>query len=277
MNEFPDVSEFYVNASLYTEFDINQTNKQLVFDTVYYMNPIDCYCIECSANSVFKPEANRIKVQGLYGFSSASESFQDAGINPLTTSLIIQKTFSCSRNSLHKLHFFIQINNGKISKVGQTPALADIAEQEIRKFKKILGASQYQEFSKAIGLYTHGVGVGSFVYLRRIIENFIIKPAYDKACETSTWDDTLYQKSRVKDKIDLLKDELPTFLVDNPIIYSIISKGIHELTENECKQYFSVLKTCLEFVLTDLEAKRETEKKRKEMQETLGKIAGEIK
>ena len=77
------------------------------------------------------------------------------------------------------------------------------------------------------------------------------------------WDENEYQKSRVKEKIELLKTDLPEFLVKNPVIYSIISKGIHELTENECREYFPVLKTCLEFVLTDLEAKRETEQKRK--------------
>jgi hypothetical protein len=274
--ELPEIAEFYVNSSLYTEYKAEEEDKENIFNTVFNMNPIDCYCIDCSANSVFKPYDNRLR-SDKGGFNFPITYFNEWNINLSLTETVLQKEYTCSRNPQHKLIFFLQLKNGKISKIGQSPALADISEQEIRKYKKILGDSNYHEFSKAIGLFAHGVGVGSFVYLRRIIENFIIKPAYEKSKIKPGWNESTYQKSRVKEKIELLNHELPEFLVNNAVIYSIISKGIHELTENECKEYFPVIKTCLEFVLTDLEAKRETELKRKEMQTTLGKIAGEIK
>jgi hypothetical protein len=154
---------------------------------------------------------------------------------------------------------------------------ADIAEHKIRKYRKVLGDSYYREFSKAVGLFSHGVGVGSFVYLRRIIENFIVKPAYDLAKAKTGWDEVAYQKSRVKERIRLLKNELPEFLSQNPHIYSVLSKGIHELTEDECKEYFPVLKDCIELVLTEIVAKKQIEQKRKDVEAKLGLISGAIK
>ena len=275
--ELPDFNEFYVSTALYSEYDVKQEEQEEVFKIVFNTIPIDCYCIDCSANSVFTPEDNRPQRNQSRGISFPVTNSNEWNVNLVTIYSIYQKEYTCSRNPKHKIIFFLQLKNGKLSKIGQAPALADIAEQDIRKYKKILGDNHYHEFSKAIGLFAHGVGVGSFVYLRRIIENFVIKPAYESGKARADWDDNKYQNSRVKEKIELLKTELPDFLVSNPIIYSIISKGIHELTENECREFFPVLKTCLEFVLTDLEAKRETDQKRRDMQTTLSKIAGQIK
>lgn len=276
-NELPDLNEFYVSSALYTEYDVKQEEKDAVFKTVFNIMPIDCYCIDCSANSVFTPEDNRPQRNQGRGITFPVTNSNEWNVNLITIYSIYQKEYTCSRNPNHKIIFFLQLKNGKLSKIGQAPALADIAEQDIRKYKKVLGDNHYHEFSKAIGLFTHGVGVGSFVYLRRIIENFVIKPAYEARKARADWDDNEYQKSRVKEKIELLKSELPEFLVINPLLYSIMSKGIHELTENECREFFPILKTCLEFVLTDLEAKRETDQKRRDMQATLSKIAGQIK
>ena len=38
------------------------------------------------------------------------------------------------------------------------------------------------------------------------------------------------------EKIVMLRTELPQFLVDNREWYGLVSKGIHELTEEECKE-----------------------------------------
>lgn len=279
--DIPKIEDFYVNASLYTSFKVTDSDedREKVMELLFTTNSLDCFCVDCNLQSVFQSVNNRPnKSSGAGGHFHFPITHQKEWSFSLTDGNdVFEKEFICSRNFAHKSSYFIQVKNGLLQKIGQYPALAEIAEQDIKKFKKILGNETYLEFSKAIGLYTHGVGVGAFVYLRRIIENFIISPAYAVAKTKTGWDEEKYQKGRVKEKIDLLKPELPEFLVNNTIIYSIISKGIHELKEEECKKYFPTLKTCLEFVLTDLEAKRETDAKRKEMEITLGKIAGDIK
>ena len=276
-NVLPKISDYYVNNSLYTEFDISQNDKEEVFNLLFNMDSIDCYCIDCLSDSVFRAEDNKPqKNSPMHAHSYPIYNFKEWQVNFLTDQNVYKKEYHCSRNINHKLVFFSQIKNGKISKIGQSPALAVIVEQNIKSYKKVLGEEQYQEFSRAVGLYTHGIGVGSFVYLRRIIENFIVAPVYNEYKTKEGWDDSIYQKARFKEKIDLLKNDLPTFLVENSIIYSIISKGIHQLKENECKELFPVLKNCIEYVLTDLESKRQSENKRKELENSLGKIAGQM-
>lgn len=262
--KMPSISEFYVNTALYTVFETKDAEGiSAARGIIFTSDTIDCFCIECSTHSVFKPSNNIPK-----SAPSQQGGREYLGGQPS----IYQKEFNCSRNPSHQLNFFIKWKDGLLSKVGQTPALADIAEQDVKKYRNILGETFYNELSKAVGLYAHGIGVGAFVYLRRIIENFIITPAYEEANKSPQWDDKIYQKSRIGEKITLLKDHLPDFLVQNKSIYGIISKGLHELTEEECKEYFPTLKTCLEFILTELATKKETEQKKREMQLALATI-----
>ena len=58
-------------------------------------------------------------------------------------------------------------------KIGQYPSLADIANDESRTYRSVLDETDGAELHRVIGLAAHGVGVGSFVYLRRILERLI--------------------------------------------------------------------------------------------------------
>ena len=52
--------------------------------------------------------------------------------------------------------------------------MADISEAELRPYSKVLSAEEYRELTRAVGFTaSHGVGIGSFVYLRRIFERLI--------------------------------------------------------------------------------------------------------
>jgi hypothetical protein len=57
------------------------------------------------------------------------------------------------------------------------------------------------------------------------------------------------------------------------VLYSVISKGIHELTEEECIKYYPVLKNSIESILHELNAA----KKKIEIANQLQKDAAEIK
>lgn len=106
------------------------------------------------------------------------------------------------------------------------------------------------EFKKAIGLAAHGVGVGSFVYLRRIFEN-LVQAAYQLAKEESGWDDEAYNNERMAGRIRLLEKHLPDFLVQNHSMYGILSRGLHELTESACLEAFPVMKMGIELILDE--------------------------
>ncbi|WP_122268899.1 hypothetical protein [Pseudomonas syringae group genomosp. 3] len=96
----------------------------------------------------------------------------------------------------------------------------------------------------------HGVGVGSFVYLRRIFEH-LVDAAYQIAKSDNGWDDEAYRNGRMAERIQLLEGDLPEFLVENRSMYKILSQGVHELTENECLAAVPVVKMGIELVLDE--------------------------
>ena len=74
------------------------------------------------------------------------------------------------------------------------------------------------------------------------------------------------------EKIDLLKEYIPDFLGENSYIYSILSKGIHELDEEECLEIFDILKTGIEIILEEKIEKINKEKRKKFIEKELNKV-----
>jgi hypothetical protein len=131
---------------------------------------------------------------------------------------------------------------------------------DIKKYSSVLTKSQLGELVRAIGLASHDVGIGSFVYLRRIFEA-LVEEAHDLAMKDPSWNEDDYGRSRMAEKIDLLKNYLPDFLVQNRQIYSLLSKGLHELSEEECLSHFKTVKIGIELILDErLEKRQKAEK-----------------
>lgn len=77
-------------------------------------------------------------------------------------------------------------------------------------------------------------------------------------------------------KIETLKDYLPEALVKNKAIYGIVSKGIHELSEEECLDMFQPLLIGIELILDEVLAQKEKEKREKELQSFISKKSEEL-
>ena len=186
-------------------------------------------------------------------------------------------TLSCKRKNNDVLRFFVYDNNEIIVKLGQLPSLADIQFAEIsKKYTQFLSEQELREFKKAIDLAAHGHGAGSFVYLRRIFEN-LINGAFKTNETTIRISQEDFRKMWMVDKVELLKNYLPNQLLEMKNVYKVLSKGVHELSEQECLKYFPALKLSIELIL---EQKIEMEAKRKQDEEVkrqLEEINKEIK
>jgi hypothetical protein len=148
-----------------------------------------------------------------------------------------------------------------VEKIGQHPSLATIANDEVAPYRKDMEQVDSSEFHKAIGLAAHGVGVGSFVYLRRVFERLIYR-RFEEFKAAEGWADQDFYSVRMEDKIALLKNHLPAFLVENRKVYSILSIGVHELDEADCLKYFEVMKQAIIIILEDDKKKKEEIKRR---------------
>lgn len=234
----PDMSEFCLNVPLYRPVPFTEANEDELNNLRNYNGYVDCYCMDCQQMSVFHSEPEE--------YHHPNFSFYAV----LGRYIFFSNIFHCTRNDSHEMCLYFLIHNKTITKIGQYPSIADIVTIDIQKYRRVLGDEQYSEFSRAIGLTSHGIGIGAFVYLRRIFEN-LIEEAHQVQKEVGGWDENAYQKSRMEEKIVLLKDSLPNFLVENKTLYSILSKGIHELRENECLKAFPTTKLGIELILDE--------------------------
>ena len=165
---------------------------------------------------------------------------------------------------------------GTLCKVGQNPPMIDFHLEQVKRYKTLLSTEKQREFVRAIGLVTHGVGIGSFVYLRRIFED-LIQEAHQIASKDKAWNEEEYNKARVSEKIELLEDHLPDFLVENKGLYGIMSKGIHELSEKECLAYFDTVKLGIESILDEKLEVLQKEKRKKEAADKIEELKRRLK
>jgi hypothetical protein len=261
-DKFPEFTDFCLNIPLYSSYPFDNTCLSKLRDIEFYDGHLDCYCLECNTPSVFVFEHITKYTRGISYYIDRENDIE-------------HRRALCSRDNSHKLNFYFLFKNKAVTKIGQYPSMADLATYNIRKYTKVLGNERYAEFSRAIGLVSHGVGIGSFVYLRRIIEQ-LIEEAHQKLKDSDGWDETQYIKSRIDEKIKILKDVLPDFLVTNKALYSILSKGIHELNEQECLSFFNVIRVSIELILDEKLQEFERKNKIKKAEEEISKIATRI-
>ncbi len=183
------------------------------------------------------------------------------------------------------LHYLVHVeweddnhdNIKYISKVGQYPSVADFHIGQVHKYDKVLPKNKMREFTKAIGLAANGVGIGSFVYLRRIFEYLVSEALETAKKKNEKFDVEAFNTGRMSEKIQMLSGYLPDFLVENHTIYGVLSKGIHELSEEVCNKYFSILKESIEMILDEKLEAHKKELKKDSIKKTLAQIVGEIK
>ena len=90
-------------------------------------------------------------------------------------------------------------------------------------------------------------------------------------------DNEMFERARVAEKIKMLEGYLPDILVKNATIYGILSKGIHELSEEECRKYFPVVKGCIYQILGMWESERRKKADEDALSKALSSISSSIK
>lgn len=260
VTKYPTPKEFLIDIPLYEVITVEDGDLEEGRKLFCYDETLDTYCPQCNQHSIFSrtdqfTNTSRVAVWLEYTRFSI--------------------TLSCSRDKSHKLFFLFSVADQSIQKIGQLPSIASLNLFDVKKYSKVLEKKYFQELTKSIGLASHGVGVGSFVYLRRIFE-FLIEEAHKNILSIEGWDEPTYKKARMNDKIEILKTELPEFLVENKSMYSILSKGIHELSENECLAAFPVVKIGIEIILDDKLDKLKKSQKLAEAKKAISALASVI-
>lgn len=258
------------------------TLSEFFFDTPIY-SPI---AIDNTNYDVFLQIIDKTKAKDFIGYNpyekvestfSVTTDLIPSGSGYLDTGGFGTVRIKCKRTDVEFWYYILwQPKQKLLTKVGQYPTVADFHISEIKQYSKLISNEKLKEFTRAIGLAANGVGIGSFVYLRRIFEH-LISEAYNKAKTDGTVTEADFQKARMDEKIDLLHSYLPTFLVENKTMYSILSLGIHELDEQTCLAHFDTLRVGIEIILDEkLDELRKKEKIELAKQKLAG-LKGQIK
>jgi hypothetical protein len=309
----PSPVDFLLKTSLYLEIGLsdlsNEEFQNYIATLVDPLEQFETICVECRKNRLFKlasafetvssnPEIqnyireNRNLLQQLEQWKrrGPGDSKVQERIGVLTNQLqarwndfpgilnhisFFSVQYTCSFSNAHSLVFIFHVQDRSIMKIGQYPSFADLSEPQVEKYRKLLGDERHRDFTRALGLFAHGVGAGSFVYLRRIFEH-LLEEAHLKALATDDWDEENFKGKRVVDKIKLLKDFLPTFIVKNRKLYSVLSVGVHTLDDQKCLQHFPLVRAGIELILDEAIRRREEEEKVKTVESELQDLIQEL-
>lgn len=294
---------FLLNAGLYDSIEIKEDNIADLIELIGGKVKVNCFCTKCKEMRIFTSnpimyycddDERKIihkmnlseEIANLQNmiFGSNAEYKQETGeedewqwinwqIDEVTRIIVFK--YVCSMDEKHHLDFVILANNTTFKKIGQHPSFADLSFPELKQYQKVISKEDMKELRRAIGLYAQGIGVGSYVYIRRVLER-LIDEAKDIAIKEAAINQEEYDSKKVVERIKLLKNYLPDFLVSNCTIYGIISKGIHELSEEECISYFPVVQECIFMILEQWEQHRKKYAAEKRISAALGKIASGI-
>jgi hypothetical protein len=241
--QFPllsSIQDFLFGAPLYAEYDIGGV-KEGSYRMFTAPLAIDGHCCYCHMSATFHRSYGEINILKLDGIANQP---------------VLYMQLACTRNTKHTVDFLFRLEDPLIQKIGQFPSLADIANDESRLYRKALDPEDGAELHRAIGLAAHGVGVGSFVYLRRVFERLILR-RFTEFKDEEGWQEEEFVTLRMEERIEFLQGHLPNFLIRNKKIYAILSKGMHELQESECLNAFEMLKHAIFFILDEDKHKME--------------------
>lgn len=290
---------FLETQGLYSSIEINASNLSNLIDLISGNVNIDLYCPKCETNRVFhmmpikyyykwrEDDEDEEYYEGLLGRKLLDEFKQTIFYKDFNQADFLQKWMEtiekykehlrvmhfscvCAMDMTHSLDFVVEIIGNTMVKIGQYPAYADLEISELNNFKKVLSNNDLKELKRANGLYSNGIGAGSYVYLRRVFER-LVESAKNKAIQEGVNEDK-FSGASIEQKIKELRSYLPDFLVNNKQIYGIISKGIHELSDDECLEYYPVMYGAILMILKEWKEKIDREQQIRQLEKDINKI-----
>lgn len=295
-------AEFLQTAGLYTSKEIREDNITDLIELLKGNVKISVYCKGCKKERVFSmkpikyyfetgPEGDEeihcaslgeeIELLQNMIFStktrqkkSPAEEWKWINRQIADATRLMKLEYICSMDEKHHLDYIVLTTDNSMMKIGQYPSTADMTFPELDAYKNVISKEDRKELGTAIGLFANGVGAGSYVYLRRILERLIYQA---KTNAGDIVDDENFEQARTAERIKMLEGYLPEILIKNTTIYGILSKGIHELSEEDCRKYFPVVKECIYQILGMWESLRKRQADEAALNKALNAITTSIK
>ena len=257
-----EIKEFLETSPIYTW---KTYKKPIVNRGSLWINAIDSFCKRCGSIRPFHDMRSRGGGAGM-------------SVSALSTGTSYFE-FTCVTCKKERREFLVEQvldeNTIKLQKYGELPRKALERDKVLQKF--FSEDSEYYE--KAVVCLSHGYGIASFAYFRRIIENNILKllDLIEEDAENATNNGEIIEalaelktESPMSDKISVANKALPEYLKPqglNPLgkLYKVLSEGVHNLTDQECLKKTSEIQGCLKYLISELSDRKKNQDKFKRM------------
>lgn len=258
-----ELKDLFLNCGIYSKKKVDRYDAV----NVGHCKSLDLFCPNCKANKTFIPY-------------SVEESYLLGSIvvnSTRTVGAIREVSFKCPTCEL-KVYYSFYYDGEFLHKLAQYPSLKDVSRDELKQYEKSsqIDKESFKEINKAYECASSGFFVAAYTYLRRVFENLLLNlfKTNQETFEIGLGD---FDKLRFDEKLELLKEILA---IEDSIykpLYSLLSEGIHSLSEDECENYFNLLKFILLDILAEQKAKEEKAKNRKNILDLYAKKKAEGK
>ena len=185
----------------------------------------------------------------------------------------VEYCMKCTKDYAHKyvMMLSIELKEGKfiVRKIGQNPSMLTVKGFDFDKYKRILERlNAYEDYKKADLSNADHFYVGAYAYLRRIFEKMVKHYLKDRKLDDEHMDTKIEE---VKEYFDPRVQKLLKNL------YGILSISIHELEEEESKEYYEYLKAIIDMQLEFMNTEEEKLTQSKELESIISKITNLVK
>ncbi len=215
------------------------------------------YCGLKNNNYVYKIEYNNFELFEAYevykeGILYINESY-------VGKSYLQKETLTCNLDNHHQyvIYYMLSYNENEfiITKIGQNISPYEIGLPEAKTYEKQLKKfNTVEDYRKVFIHRINNDNVAALLYLRRILEKMVIK-LLDGAELLDNHFETKIKKIKENNKLNPEVNEL------TKSVYELLSKGIHELSNDECTELFDSLNLFIDMQLIYI--KTEEEKKQR--------------
>lgn len=260
--------DFLENYNLYQKYRIENPDGTRGFQNIFDKVSIHMDCEVCNSEQTFI-------------MTNESDLKYDNRINAHGN--IIHLNYKCAGCEDFQRVFSIKVSDKSeyMMKTGQYPK-PDISID--KSISKALGEHE-ELFKKGLICESQSYGIAAYAYYRRIVEKVIDELLDDITDLVDASDKIQYEEalkktketSFAKDKIELVKDLLPTSLKPNGMnplgsLYGILSEGMHAKSDDECIEIAGHIKTILVFFIKQvIQSKQESKEFTASMKKILEK------
>ena len=205
-------------------------------------------------------------------------------------------SMQCTRNESHAVRLYFQfevttrfekIEDGKpsqliktyhLTKCGQWPSLVDFQLHQIEGLSAAFSDDDVREWKRSLMTQAHGFYVAGCVHLRRMFESILIeaRSSIDGGKHAGKEWPEFDVGTRMPDRVKLVASELPSFIVEHPELYGVLSKGVHQLTEEECARELPTLQQCMRLIAEQRIEKRRRSRTEAETKKLLSEAASRL-